>query len=223
MTYAGAAQITGKDLVVTHSIHLNLGLNVSVFQSEVLPDPDEGAQDGARGHRCGVLQEQILERIVEEVIEVFVPHVIEEIIEVVKRISEEQAQNCAVESNVDVPVPQTMEETVGGVKHTPQERVQSYTVEQAIDAPTPQMKEKFFEVVKQIVQDKVQERLSDRSGSNRCHASSMDSERNWKCDPTYSARPNSRPQRRAHRRRSCPTGSGETRCDDPARSARTNS
>ena len=44
-----------------------------------------------------VPQERIQERIEEEIIDVSDPQMTEDIVEVVKRIPEERAQNCAVE------------------------------------------------------------------------------------------------------------------------------
>ena len=44
VAYAEATRIAEKDLVVTHPIRLGLALNFSVFQYEVLQDPDEACK-----------------------------------------------------------------------------------------------------------------------------------------------------------------------------------
>ena len=44
VAYAEATKVAEKDLVVTHSIHLGLALNFSVFQYEVLQNPDEACK-----------------------------------------------------------------------------------------------------------------------------------------------------------------------------------
>ena len=67
MASAEAAKITGKDLVVFHSICLGLALNFSVAWYEVLQGPHETRV---------TLQERSRERIVEEIIDVPVPQMI---------------------------------------------------------------------------------------------------------------------------------------------------
>merc|ERR1711881_787619 len=42
--YEDASQVAEKDLVVTHPIRLGLALNYSVFQYEVLQNPDEACK-----------------------------------------------------------------------------------------------------------------------------------------------------------------------------------
>merc|ERR1712160_133852 len=42
--YAGAQKVAEKDLAVTHPIRLGLALNYSVFQYEVLSNPDEACK-----------------------------------------------------------------------------------------------------------------------------------------------------------------------------------
>jgi len=44
VAYEEAAQVAAKDLVVTHPIRLGLALNYSVFQYEVLQNPDEACK-----------------------------------------------------------------------------------------------------------------------------------------------------------------------------------
>merc|ERR1712211_26863 len=44
VAYAEATKIAEKDLVVTHPIRLGLALNFSVFQYEVLQNPDEACK-----------------------------------------------------------------------------------------------------------------------------------------------------------------------------------
>merc|ERR1719502_2578675 len=44
MAYEAAHTVAGKDLAVTHPIRLGLALNYSVFQYEVLQNPDEACK-----------------------------------------------------------------------------------------------------------------------------------------------------------------------------------
>ena len=44
VAYAEATKVAEKDLVVTHPIRLGLALNFSVFQYEVLQNPDEACK-----------------------------------------------------------------------------------------------------------------------------------------------------------------------------------
>merc|ERR1712113_1314411 len=44
LAYAEASAVAEKDLVVTHPIRLGLALNYSVFQYEVLQNPDEACK-----------------------------------------------------------------------------------------------------------------------------------------------------------------------------------
>merc|ERR1712207_97366 len=44
LAYADASAVAEKDLVVTHPIRLGLALNYSVFQYEVLQNPDEACK-----------------------------------------------------------------------------------------------------------------------------------------------------------------------------------
>ena len=58
-----------------------------------------------------MLQGGIQEHIVEELIDVFVPQVMKETVEVVQHIPQERVQNCALAEIVDVPHTQIREET----------------------------------------------------------------------------------------------------------------
>merc|ERR1711966_348439 len=44
LAYEDAAQVAAKDLAVTHPIRLGLALNYSVFQYEVLQNPEEACK-----------------------------------------------------------------------------------------------------------------------------------------------------------------------------------
>eukprot|EP00971_Amphidinium_carterae_P172822 3425841-Amphidinium_carterae.1 len=68
---------------------------------------------------------QVINRNVEQILDVPVPQTVEEIVNVPKIVPQERVQNRVVEQIVDVPVPQTVEEIVNVPKIVPQERKQN--------------------------------------------------------------------------------------------------
>ena len=68
VAYAEAADITEKDLVMTHSTRMGAVMPVSVYQSEVSQNPDEVRKVArvAFDTTKVILQERISERIVEQ-------------------------------------------------------------------------------------------------------------------------------------------------------------
>ena len=76
------------------------------------------------------------ERIVEETIDVPIPQVTEETVEVAKHIPREWVQIYTVEQFVAVPVPWIRAETVEVIHFTPQDRI-SDRLEQTVDVAVP--------------------------------------------------------------------------------------
>ena len=82
------------------------------------------------GHVHTSHQEQVQQRVVEQIVHVSVPSVADEIVEVLqKRICE-----CIAEQMVFVPVPPNAE-TVEVLLWAPEERVRQRTIEQIVDVP----------------------------------------------------------------------------------------
>ena len=75
-------------------------------------------------------QEQMAERVVEQIVDVPVPQILEQI--------------------VDVPVPQLMEETDEVAKLIAQERIQQHTLEETVNVPLLQIQQQIVEVVKAV-------------------------------------------------------------------------
>ena len=75
-------------------------------------------------------QEQMAERIVEQIVDVSVPQILEQI--------------------VDVPVPQITEETDEVATLIPQERIQQRTLEETVNVPVLQIQEQIVAVVKAV-------------------------------------------------------------------------
>ena len=92
-------------------------------------------------------QEQIPEKICEQIADVDVPQVVEQIIEVPKM----------AEQILDVLVPEMVEQLAKLSKTVPQDRIQQRTVEHiAADTPVPQDVEEPAEFLKAFSQDRVQ-------------------------------------------------------------------
>jgi len=91
-------------------------------------------------------KERVQQRTVEQVVDVPVPQVVEEVIEVAKVIPQERVQQRTVEQVVDVPVPQIVEEIL----------------EQVVDVPVPQVVEEVVEIAKVIPQERVQQRTVEQ-------------------------------------------------------------
>ena len=83
------------------------------------------------------------ERIEEEIIDVAVPQVMKECVEVVQHMPQERIQKCPVMHIVDVPVPRIGEATEGMIKLIPQGRTSHRVVEQIVDALVRQMREQI--------------------------------------------------------------------------------
>ena len=95
------------------------------------------------------------ERIVEETIDVSVPHVTEKIVEVGKHIQQEQVHGHVVEHAVYVPVPRVTEEILEVAKHVPRERVPNYTVEHLVDVTAPWIRRGTGRVIQGTPQDRI--------------------------------------------------------------------
>ena len=97
-------------------------------------------------------QEQIIEKICEQIADVHVPQVVEQIIEVHKM----------AEQILDVLVPEMVEQLVEVPKTVLLDRTQQRTVEQIVDARAPQVVEEIAEVFRVFSKDRIQQRTVEQ-------------------------------------------------------------
>ena len=97
-------------------------------------------------------QEQIPEKICEQIADVHMPQVVEQTIEVPKM----------AEQILDVPVPEMVEQLVEVPETVSQDRLQQRTVEEIVDAPVPQAEEELAEAFKVFSQDRIQQRTVEQ-------------------------------------------------------------
>ena len=94
-------------------------------------------------------QEQTSEKICEQIVDVHVPHVVGEVLEVPKTASRDRTLQETVERVVDVPVPEMVKQLVNLPKTVSENRIQERTVEHiAADTPVPQVVEEQVDVSK---------------------------------------------------------------------------
>ena len=97
-------------------------------------------------------QEQIIEKICEQIADVHVPQVVEQIVEVHKM----------AEQILDVLVPEMVEQLVEVPKTVLLDRTQQRTVEQIVDARVPQVVEELAEVFRVFSKDRIQQRTVEQ-------------------------------------------------------------
>ena len=98
-------------------------------------------------------QEQIPEKICEQIADVHMPQVVEQTIEVPKM----------AEQILDVPVPEMVEQLVEVPETVSRDGVQQWTVEQIVDAPVLKAVEELAEVSKVLSQDRIQQRIAEQT------------------------------------------------------------
>ena len=167
---------------MTHPVRLAMALNSSVFQSEVLQNPDDRDPDFAGGvhvgkndlhvpvvaqkqipwsrlfrrpgrfHSCGVLTRWLMTvvqvpraQVVEQILDVLVPEMVKQSMEVPKTNSQDRIQQQTPEQIVDTPVPQVVEELAEASKVSSQDRINSRFRGQIIDHPAISLAEKIVE------------------------------------------------------------------------------
>ena len=110
--------------------------------------------------------ERILERTVEQLVDMPVPQIQEQIMEVANTIPRERISERIVEHTRDVPVPQIREQIVEVVKNIHQERISERIAEQTADVTTsrrfrPHMNECNNEL-SNIPLERISERISEQ-------------------------------------------------------------
>ena len=98
-----------------------------------------------------------------KIVDVPVPGIMEEILELIQLVPQERIPERIVEEISDVPVPEVMEKTVEVGKHSRQEGMQSYTVEQIVGAPFPQTQKEIREVTQLIPQERISDRFVEQT------------------------------------------------------------
>ena len=86
------------------------------------------------------------EKIEAQIVDVPVPGIMEEILEVIQLVPQERIQERIVEEIIDVLVAEVMEKTVEVGKHIRQEGMQSWAVEQTVGVPFPLTQKEIREV-----------------------------------------------------------------------------
>ena len=101
-------------------------------------------------------QEQIPEKICEQIVDVHVSQVVGQVLEVPKTARRDRSLACTAEQILDVLVPKMTKQLVEVSEAVFQDRIQERTVEQIVDASVQQAVEELAEVF----------RLSPRTGLN---------------------------------------------------------
>ena len=105
-------------------------------------------------------QKQTSEKICEQIVDVHVPQVVGQVLEVPKTACRDRSSECTAEQILDVPVPEMVKQLVEEPKTIPQDRIHQRTVEHiAADTPVPQDVEELAEFFKAFSQDRVQLRF----------------------------------------------------------------
>ena len=105
-------------------------------------------------------QEQIPEKICEQIVDVRIPQDVGQVLEVPKTACRDRSLECTAEQILDVPVPEMVKQLVEAPKTILQDRIQQRTVEHiAADTPVPQDVEEPAEFFKAFSQDRVQLRF----------------------------------------------------------------
>ena len=100
---------------------------------------------------------------VAQFVDMLVPQIQEQIVEVSNTIPQERISERIVEYTRDVPVPQIREQIVEVVNNFPQERISERTAEQTVDVTTPQILEEIVEAVS-ATHERVQQRTVAQPG-----------------------------------------------------------
>ena len=120
-------------------------------------------------------QDRISQCTVEQTLDVPMPEMVTQSVEVPKTISQNRIQQRTMKQIVDDPVVQivqipqvhvvekTAEIPVMTQRHISQDRIQQRTVEQIIDAPVPQTVKELTEVFKVFSQDRIQQRAVEQT------------------------------------------------------------
>ena len=108
-------------------------------------------------------QEQIPEKICEQIVDVHVSQDVGQVFEAPKISSQDQNLQCTVWQILDVLLLEKAERLVEVPETVSQDRLQQQTVEEIVDAPVPQAEEELAEVFKVFSQDRIQQRTVEQT------------------------------------------------------------
>ena len=108
-------------------------------------------------------QEQIPERTCEQVVDVRMPQVVGQVLEVPKISSQDRDLHGTVEQILDVLVPEMAKQLVEVPETISPDRIQQRSVEQIVDASVPQAVEELAEVFRVFSQDRIQQRIVEQT------------------------------------------------------------
>ena len=91
-------------------------------------------------------RDRTLQRAAEQILDVPLPEMVTQLVEVPETVSPDRIQQRTVEQIVDAPVPQVVEELAEIFKVFSQDRIQQRAVEQTIEIPAVSLDEKIIEV-----------------------------------------------------------------------------
>ena len=113
---------------------------------------------------CGVWppQEQIPEKICEQIVDVHVSQDVGQVFEAPKISSQDRNLQYTVGQILDVLLLEKAERLVEVPETVSQDRLQQRTVEEIVDAPVPQAEEELAEVFKVFSQDRIQQRTVEQ-------------------------------------------------------------
>ena len=108
-------------------------------------------------------QEETSEKICEQIVEVHVPQVVGQVLEVPKTASRDRTLQETVERVVDVPVPEMVEQLVKLPKTVSEDGMQERTMEQTVDILVPRYVEEPTEFFKASSLDRVQQSSAEQT------------------------------------------------------------
>ena len=91
-------------------------------------------------------QKQTSEKICEQIVDVHVPQIVGQVLEVPKTACRDRSLECTAEQILDVLVPEMAKQLVEVPETISPDRIQQRTVEQIVDAQVPQAVEELAEV-----------------------------------------------------------------------------
>ena len=103
-------------------------------------------------------QKQTSEKICEQIVDVHVPQIVGQVLEVPKTACRDRSLECTAEQILDVLVPEMAKQLVEVPETISPDRIQQRTVEQIVDASVPHAVEELAEVFRVFSQDRIQQR-----------------------------------------------------------------
>ena len=101
-------------------------------------------------------------RIAERIVDVLVPLIMEEIVEIVKVVCQERIAKRICEQIVDVDGSQVAEQDTEAPKTSSRDRTSQRTVEQNLNAPVPEMAKQLVEMPKTVSPGRIQQRTVEQ-------------------------------------------------------------